>query len=568
MPKTVIEKSKASSSDVTVFSISGTLGFHEKNTLAKLFGECKKRDLKRVVLDVSGLTSLGGGCATIIHSQASEGFLVGVAGAKTTVVKFLNRGGEHPNVLCYDNVDDAVADLAGRSAEDAPVGANSGAEDAEPDGAVGAIDAADAIPTDGSESMHVDTVPAKAAAGERSETSVDPPGNSPKKESSPGKEDPVTDRGDADEQTRELQKRVVQLSTLFTINADFHRIHDKAGLLDVFLLTTIAQVGVENAAFLERSEGYFYPAAFKGVEPEEIRGFAINEELVDIDSWLQSQEIYELDDAPFSDEIKSPLLVLGCNRVAPFIVRGDIRAIVTLGPPIRAGIDDETNEFLKMLINQAAVAYESTRKFEEENIRTMGLVQTLISLIEENTLAQGNTNLVSNYTHAVAKKIHYPEEHVRDLIYGAVLRDIGMIKVSDLILRSPRELLPEEWEIIKRHPIEGAEMLRNMNFSGHVVDVVRGHHERFNGEGYPDGLQGPDIPLGARIVSVVESYGAMLQDRPNRPALSREESLNTIKENWGMRYDPEVVRVFVEIVEDEIRQGVDSNEKRFEILSL
>ena len=72
------------------------------------------------------------------------------------------------------------------------------------------------------------------------------------------------------------------------------------------------------------------------------------------------------------------------------------------------------------------------------------MVQTLISLIEENTLARGNTNLITHYVYAVVKRLHYPDEHLRDLMYGTVLRDIGMIKVSDLIVRSPRELMPEE----------------------------------------------------------------------------------------------------------------------------
>jgi HD-GYP domain-containing protein (c-di-GMP phosphodiesterase class II) len=195
-------------------------------------------------------------------------------------------------------------------------------------------------------------------------------------------------------------------------------------------------------------------------------------------------------------------------------------------------------------------------------------VQTLIALIEENTLARGNTNLLSSYTYALAKQLHYPEEHVRDLMYGTVLRDIGMIKVSDLIVRSPRELMPEEWEIIKRHPIDGADMLRKMRFSEHAVGVVISHHERFNGEGYPSGLQGKQIPLGARIVSIVESYAAMLQERPTRPALTQEEALNTLKENWGMRYDPDVVKAFVEIVENELRTGDGIHEKQFELFSV
>jgi len=128
--------------------------------------------------------------------------------------------------------------------------------------------------------------------------------------------------------------------------------------------------------------------------------------------------------------------------------------------------------------------------------------------------------------------------------------------------------MPEEWNIIKRHPIDGAEMLKKMKFSEHATGVVLAHHERFNGEGYPNGLQGKLIPLGARVVSIVESYAAMLQERPTRPALTEEEALNTLEENWGMRYDPDLVKQFVEIVEEELRTGDRIQDKKFELFSV
>ncbi|MCK5619203.1 MAG: HD domain-containing protein, partial [Candidatus Krumholzibacteria bacterium] len=220
------------------------------------------------------------------------------------------------------------------------------------------------------------------------------------------------------------------------------------------------------------------------------------------------------------------------------------------------------------LTNQAAVAYANSSRFEAESSRTMGLVRSLISMIEENTMSRGSTEAMVNHTYALAKKLHYPEEHIRDLMYGTVLRDIGMIKVSDLIVRSPRELMPEEWEIIKRHPVDGTKMLRKMKFSDHAIAIVLSHHERFNGEGYPEGLQGKQITLGARIVSVVESYAAMLQERPTRPALTQEEALNTLKENWGMRYDPDLVKAFGEIVEEELRTGNRIHDEKFELFSV
>jgi HD-GYP domain-containing protein (c-di-GMP phosphodiesterase class II) len=597
---------------VTVFKISGTLGFHEKETLEKLFGECRKRDIGRVVLDVEHLTSLGGGCASIIRSEAAAGGLaIGVAAAKKTVLKFLidKNSGDAPGVVIADTVDAAISsvltDAAGQPeagatpapAQPAPVepADNQAAPAGEPPEMVGdnvldpsvTVDrapgvepsaSADGVDLGTDEELLADdvlesvldparpstTTPSTPPPTQRASGSSDAPGDN---RAAPSEESSRTaPEGDVD--ARELKRRIVQYNTLLSINNDFARIRDRKNLLEAFLLTTIAQVGVESAVFLQRSQGYFYPAAMRGIEADEIRGLAIEEHLFGLDDWKQGREVYTIDEVPFDSNARAPLLSLGCSYVAPFIVHGNFRGIVLLGRPLRGELDDSTIEFLKILVNQAAIAYESTSRFEEENERTLGLVQTLVSLIEENTLARGNTRMLTNYVIALAREIHYPEEHMRDLVYGTVLRDIGMIKVSDLIVRSPRELMPEEWDVIKRHPVDGADMMRRMSFSEHAVKIVLCHHERFNGEGYPNGIQGQQIPLGARVVSVVESYAAMLQERATRPALTCEEALNTLRENWGMRYDPDVVRHFIDIVEREIRTGETVANRKLELFTV
>ena len=554
-PKTTIEKLSSSSPDVTIFKITGTLGFHEKNVLDRLFNECARRGLARVLLEVSELESLGGGCARIIRDEAARGRIaIGLVGAKRTVLKFLMDDGASRLVLAA-TMDEGIAKVAAKVL----AFATHASADVESDDALLSKESLDEIlrlgdvSADEEDADRDDQAPAAtpAASGEQTSGSA----NSDKRT-------PPTD------DSKQLQKRIVQYNTLFSINSDFYRFQDRKNLLDAFLLTTIAQVGVESAVFLESTKGYFVPVAMKGIEPSELRGFALSAGQLSLPKLLAQNNITTVEKSPFGDDVKAPLMALGCTYVAPFIVHNEVRGVVLLGRPLKKELDAATMEFMKILINQAAIAYESMARFEEENERTLGIVQTLISLIEENTLARGNTNLISHYVYAMASRMHYPDEHVRDLMYGTVLRDIGMIKVSDLIVRSPRELMPEEWEIIKRHPSDGARMLKDMKFDTHAIDVVLNHHERFNGDGYPRGVQGQDIPLGARIVSVVESYAAMLQVRPTRPALSREEALNTLKENWGMRYDPEVIRCFVEIVEEEIRSGIDASDKRFALFSV
>ena len=181
----------------------------------------------------------------------------------------------------------------------------------------------------------------------------------------------------------------------------------------------------------------------------------------------------------------------GFEFVCPFQQKNKLIGLVLLGKRIAGrGMRNEDFEFLSILINITQGAYENAFSFEREQDRTLGIVKTLISLIEENTLLKGTSEFISRYVGMVAKDLNYPEEDFKDLIYGTVLRDMGMIKISDLILRSPRDLTKEEWEIIKKHPEDGSEMLRRMQFNDHVVEIVKSHHERFNGEGYPRGLRG------------------------------------------------------------------------------
>jgi len=552
-PKTTIEKLSSSSPDVTIFKITGTLGFHEKNVLDRLFSECARRGLARVLLEVSNLDSLGGGCARIIRDEAARGRIaIGLVGARRTVLKFL-KNEDAPRIVMADTMEEAIPRIQARvlAVASTPVA------DIDSDDALLSKESLDEILRLGDvsadeEDADLDTDDAPSGA------STAPSGSAASEAKAPS----------ASDDSKQLQKRIVQYNTLFSINSDFYRFQDRKNLLDAFLLTTIAQVGVESAVFLETTKGYFVPIAMKGIEPGELRGFALSAAQLNLPKLLARNAITTVEKSPFGDDVKAPLLALGCAYVAPFIIHDEVRGVILLGRPLKKDLDAATMDFMKILINQAAVAYESMARFEEENERTLGIVQTLISLIEENTLARGNTNMISHYVYAMSRRMHYPDEHVRDLMYGTVLRDIGMIKVSELIVRSPRELMPEEWEVIKRHPSDGARMLKDMKFGSHAVDVVQNHHERFNGDGYPRGVQGQDIPLGARIVSVVESYAAMLQVRPTRPALSREEALNTLKENWGMRYDPEVIRCFVEIVEEEIRSGIDAGDKRFALFSV
>lgn len=138
--------------------------------------------------------------------------------------------------------------------------------------------------------------------------------------------------------------------------------------------------------------------------------------------------------------------------------------------------------------------------------------------------------------------------HICDRIHIAGhLHDIGKIGLPDRILQKPGPLSDREWLEIKKHPIRGAEILAPVDYlrlTG-ITEMVRRHHESFDGQGYPDGLAGKEIPLGARIIAVADSLSAILQDRPYRPGASFGEAVNRIQLMSGIRYDPRVVDVLI-----------------------
>jgi len=245
----------------------------------------------------------------------------------------------------------------------------------------------------------------------------------------------------------------------------------------------------------------------------------------------------------------------GLSHVVAFRFKDEVLGLLLLGAPAEPEAPDL--EMLASLLAQAGLAYDRARLYETLQDRTLGVVRGLITLIESrNGFDGGSTEHVVRYTQALGRELAYPAESVRDLVYGAVLRDVGMLKVSETLLRSAQDLTADQWESIRRHPQEGAAIMRQMRFNETAIDVALHHHEAYNGEGYPMGLRGRAIPLGARIVAVAESYVKMLMDRPYRKALGKAEALESLAENWGLRYDPLVVDALVRVVNRELSMGL------------
>jgi putative nucleotidyltransferase with HDIG domain len=193
---------------------------------------------------------------------------------------------------------------------------------------------------------------------------------------------------------------------------------------------------------------------------------------------------------------------------------------------------------------------QDLEKFEGER-RVLGIARTLVEAMEaKDPNIKEHLRSVSSLSLRIGREISLPEEQMEALANGALLHDVGKIGIPDHILQKTVRLTEEEYAEIKQHPVLGVGILTPVKEMESALPVVKHHHERYDGRGYPDGLEGEEIPLIARIVSVADAFDSMIRARPYGYGVSEEAALEEIRENSGTQFDPGIVSVLLEVVYD------------------
>ncbi len=179
-----------------------------------------------------------------------------------------------------------------------------------------------------------------------------------------------------------------------------------------------------------------------------------------------------------------------------------------------------------------------------------GTLRSLMAALDaRDTETAGHSDRVADLTMAIAAEmgINQNSDDWRYMSWGALLHDVGKIAIPDEVLRKPGKLTDEEWEQMRTHPRAGFEILRAIDFLAPACEIVLAHHERYDGGGYPRGLHGEEIPLGARIFMIADAFDAMTSDRAYRAAMPAEEALAEVLRNSGTQFDPAAVRAFLSV---------------------
>ncbi len=217
---------------------------------------------------------------------------------------------------------------------------------------------------------------------------------------------------------------------------------------------------------------------------------------------------------------------------------------INIGEVFRFVLKPWDNEALLATVQEAVIRYrlvQSLRHGDETVFRTIG--QT-IELKDPST--KGHCDRVAGYALLLAEGLGIPAEVREEIKRGSWLHDCGKIGVPDAVLNLAGPLNDREYETIKKHPVWGAEVARQARLSDRVVNIIRHHHERFDGRGYPMGLSGAAIPLEARIVAVADVYDALTTDRPYRRGYQQKKALGILTDMQGNQLDPEMVTLFKE----------------------
>jgi len=230
----------------------------------------------------------------------------------------------------------------------------------------------------------------------------------------------------------------------------------------------------------------------------------------------------------------------------PLITKGRVIGIINIYSDQLDYYRKEDETLYKTLANQIAITIENSRLYNNLKQSYLETIRALVVAVEaKDPYTKGHAERVAQYALAIGRELGLEKKFLKNLEIAAILHDIGKIGVSESILTKPSHLTEEEFTLLKKHPVQGQQILQPIKFEPEIMDGVYYHHERLDGKGYPEGLRKEEIPLTARILAVADAFDAMTSDRPYRGRLPTDYALCELIKCSGTQFDPEIVKAFL-----------------------
>ncbi|MDD5018868.1 MAG: HD domain-containing protein [Candidatus Omnitrophica bacterium] len=212
------------------------------------------------------------------------------------------------------------------------------------------------------------------------------------------------------------------------------------------------------------------------------------------------------------------------------------------------GFDYFDLETLMTLAGQIVMAIKNLQLYLEQERMVMGTIKSLVTVLDSKVPpAYAHTPYFSRLVKTLAEEMRLNRKEVDSLKYASMLHDAGKVNIPTEILTKTSHLTGEEYDIVKRHPIKSAEIIKHVQILKPVIPIILHHHEKFDGTGYPSHLKKSQIPVGARIMSVADAFDAMVYGRPYRERVSVRDALDEIRKHTGTQFDPNIVKCLIKI---------------------
>jgi len=367
---------------------------------------------------------------------------------------------------------------------------------------------------------------------------------------------------DKEEAEAELKRRLTELEVLYNISSSLRYLESLDAMLQSLLDQTISALHTDTGAIwlsnqdknvLKQLSARGWFVELDGLTLKQGEGLVGN-------TFLQDQPKFcpeFIREPDISNKIIGQVPAGWGGALIPIHSNEEKIGVMVIAVELPRELTVEDLKLLSSIAEMAGIAVHRLRLFEELQTATEALVSAYDETIKGWVAAlelrdqetEGHSERVTELTLLLAKMMGVKEEQLIHVYRGSLLHDIGKMGVSDSILLKPGPLNDREWEIMRHHPQYAYDMLTPIDYLKPALNIPYCHHEKFNGTGYPRGLKGEEIPLEARIFAVVDVYDALCSDRPYRLAWSKEDALEHIKKESGAHFDPQVVKLFLNLIE-------------------
>jgi putative nucleotidyltransferase with HDIG domain len=363
--------------------------------------------------------------------------------------------------------------------------------------------------------------------------------------------------GDLEDKNTNLEKAVARLSTLYKVGLAINSTMVPDKLFDMIVTNTVDTLNAKIGYIIiyDADRQLLKVSNLLGHTPQTRGEVFIPMKPSSVSTWViehcKPLLISDINEAPQFDRFSA----LGYERktliCAPLIVKDEIIGTITVvNKNDKSVYTNEELELLTTIAAQASIAIQNAKLYDEQQKTYMNTIHALVSAIEaSDSYTRGHSERVTRYSLALAQRLGIPQDRMKVIERAAILHDIGKIGIDLTLLHKEGRLTTDDIIDLQQHPLIGMKILEPIEFLGDVRLCIGQHHERYDGQGYPNNIPADGLLLESRILAIADSFDAMTTDRPYRKALALEVALKELTDNAGTQFDPMIVPHFIELIE-------------------